>query len=443
MDAAVPEVPVEQPVQLVGAEQLAELPQVAAEPVRLHRRVLPAGPGLPVRGGPPAESRAVLPDPPDGRGLRPGRDHRGGHGAGVSHHGLGQGYRLGGGARAHLHHQPGITRGQLRDPGRSFAAAHHVHHPGVEALDGQRGVGQDGGHRVGRVGHVRVTEHDQRVGWRHRHQADRGAQHGDHGALGAGQRPGQAGPVLREQVLQGVPGHLAAQPAELGAQQAQVRRDQRLQAGHRVQAAAGREPPAGAVDDVEFEHVVRGAAVGQGVGTARVVADHPAERGPGLGGRVGAEAQPVRGRGRLEAGQDHPGLDPGSARLRVEVENLAQVPRGVQDDPGPDRVPRDGRAGPAGGQGRARAPGHLGHGQDVAGVPGKGHHLGHDPVVGGVAGVLGPAAGGFIHLAPHGRAQGLGDVGRIHACHPAVTRLLLSTGPRLHQRRGPCTGLAG
>ena len=120
--------------------------------------------------------------------------------------------------------------------------------------------------------------------------------------------------VLGQQVLQGVAGHLPAEAAELGAQQ---RRGARRRA--RAGPARGRSSsPAPAVNrrpvpstTSSATHVVGGAAVGDRVRAAGVVADHPAERAAGLGGRVGPEAQPVRARPRA-AGSDR--TTPGSTR---------------------------------------------------------------------------------------------------------------------------------
>lgn len=59
---------------------------------------------------------------------------------------------------------------------------------------------------------------------------------------------------------------------------------------------------------------------------ARVVADHPAQRGPGLGGRVGPEAQAVRRGGPLQVAQHDPRLDDGRAPGRIEIQDAVQVP---------------------------------------------------------------------------------------------------------------------
>ena len=64
----------------------------------------------------------------------------------------------------------------------------------------------------------------------------------------------------------------------------------------------------------------------QRVAAARVVADHPAERAPGVGRRVRAERQAVRLRGAAQVVEDDARLDAGRARHRVQLEDRGHVP---------------------------------------------------------------------------------------------------------------------
>jgi hypothetical protein len=77
---------------------------------------------------------------------------------------------------------------------------------------------------------------------------------------------------------------------------------------------------------VQAHHVVGGAAVPQRPRAAGVVPDRTADAGPRVGGRIGAEPQPVPGRGRGDVVQDRAGLDDRGPRLRIDREHPVQVP---------------------------------------------------------------------------------------------------------------------
>ena len=162
---------------------------------------------------------------------------------------------------------------------------------------------QDARCRVGGVGHRGVAEHDQAPPRGVGDQAHGGAQDEGERALAADQRPGHVEAALGQQVLEGVAGHLAPEPAELGADRAEVGVDDAAQPGEQdvgvrgVGPARSRpqpQPGARAGHDVEADDVVRGAAVAERPGPAGVVADHPADGAPVVRARVGAEPQPVR-----------------------------------------------------------------------------------------------------------------------------------------------------
>ena len=78
--------------------------------------------------------------------------------------------------------------------------------------------------------------------------------------------------------------------------------------------------------------VVGGLAGIQRVAAARVVADHPAERAPGVGRGVRAERQAVLLGRAAQVVEDDARLDAGGARHRVQLEDPGHVPAGVDDD---------------------------------------------------------------------------------------------------------------
>ena len=183
--------------------------------------------------------------------------------------------------------------------------------PVIQALQRDRLMRQDGGHRVGRLGHARVAEHDQAALGQHRKQLEFGPQHGDQGGFAAHQQPGDVEAMLGEQRVQVVPGHPArdvrvALPdlaGEVVAQPAQPPVDLgppvTAPLDLRVLLVAGRPAPEpGAVIQQHLQggdvvHHLAGALSG---GPARVVADHPAERAVHVRRRLRAEAQAMGGR---------------------------------------------------------------------------------------------------------------------------------------------------
>ncbi len=113
----------------------------------------------------------------------------------------------------------------------------------------------------------------------------------------------------------------------------------------------------------------------------------------------------------LEAAHDHAGLDDGGARLGVDLADAVHVPGEVEDDAGADGVARHRRAAAAGRDRGAGLAGDGERGEDVVGVARADDDLRDHAVVRGVRGVLGAAAGGVVHLAGDGVAEGLHEVG--------------------------------
>ncbi len=232
-------------------------------------------------------------------------------------------------------HQPGVAvRQQPQRLGVHPPFALEPDEPVVQALELLRLVRRDARHGVGRAGDVRVSQHDQRLGRRRRHQAQLGVQDRDQGALAADQRPGHVEAVLGQQRVQVVPGHPSRDlrvtlPDLVGVGRRQLPQgpvDLRAPAagGHDrgvllVAGRAGPEPLAVIGEDLEPEDVVDGLAVGLGRRPAGVVPEHAAQRAVIVRGRPRAEHQPVRRQCRVELVQhdarlDHAGLCPGIDR---------------------------------------------------------------------------------------------------------------------------------
>ena len=99
----------------------------------------------------------------------------------------------------------------------------------------------------------------------------------------------------------------------------------------------------GAVDehDLQCQDVVTRASVAQRPRAAGIVADHPADRAAGVGGRVRAEAQTMWFGLFLQVGVDTSGLHPGRLLVRVKVEDRIHMEREVEDDAAADGVAGD------------------------------------------------------------------------------------------------------
>ena len=320
-----------------------------------------------------------------------------------------------------LDEQPAAAARQVGHGGAAAAGPDDVDEPRVEALQGHRQVREQRWHRLGGGRHVGVAEHGERGGLRRRDQADGRAQREREGALGAGEELRHVGPVFRQQVLQGVAGDLAGEPAELGADRGQVVADQGRERGEHARLRAGcpgpggagvtpeaarGEPRAAAGDDVQRDHVVRGTSVAQRPRAAGVVADRAADGRARVRGRVGAEAEAVRRGRRGDRVQNGPGFHHRDLFLGVDAHHPVEVPRQVEHDAGAQRVARDRGATAAGHDGHAEFSADRKRGHDLVGVPGECHDRGDDPVVGRVRGVFRPPPGRRVDLGEPGRAQG-------------------------------------
>ena len=436
MHAAGAEVPVHHPGQSVPGEQVAELGEVVGQPLRRHRRVLPAGPrldGLPGGGvgEPRTESGAVLPHPPQvgaGDGVchyeRPGR-------VAVRRELVGQGgdpVVEGGGCVVvvKFYEQPRAPRGEVGDGVGTAALPHRLDDHLVHTLYGCRTVRQDGRHVPGGVHHVGVAHHEQ--------SGARGAGDDPHArggddrarALRPDERPCHVESLVGQQVSQMVAGHLARDPAQFGADRDEVFRGQVPQFGGEVfgarggggvvrvgrldAVAGGGQAQAVRGDELERLDVVGGPAVAHRMVAAGVVADRPADAGARLAGGVGGEGQAMIGGGMdggAKVGEHHAGLGgrggggagafagagDGARTVGVHRQYPVHVPRQVQHQAVADRVARHRRAAAPRGRGNAEAVAHGQRGGDLVLGAREQHRRGHDTIVGGVVGVLGDAAG--------------------------------------------------
>ena len=226
VDAAVAEVAVGHTVEAVPGEQRLEVAQVGAQAIRRNGRVLPAGVGG-AGQAPCGQPGAVLPDPPQ-RGLLDD----------VGDDPVVQGRRIGGdtlrertrfrlGVGRDLGEEPAAAARQHRDA--AVPVADHADDAVVEAFAGDQWVPEDPRHGVGGVGHRGIAEHGEGAPGRVAHEPDGRAKDDGERALAAHQEPIEPATVLGEQLLEGVAGDLAGEPAEAGPDQAQVVGDQPVQ----------------------------------------------------------------------------------------------------------------------------------------------------------------------------------------------------------------------
>ena len=146
-------------------------------------------------------------------------------------------------------------------------------------------------------------------------------------------------------------------------------------------------------EHAELEHVVDGEAVGDRVGAARIVAEHPTEGRPVRRRGVRSEEEAVRADQVIQLVLHEPRLHARPPLLGIQLEETVHVRREVDDDRPVDGLA--GQRGPAaaGQHRRARAVGHVEDGLDVARVARDHHahrfHLVHR----GVGGVEEPRVG--------------------------------------------------
>ena len=408
--AAVTEVPVQEAVDVELLHEGGEVAQVRAEVLGWDGCVLEAGPGLlvaaarAVRRGAPAQARTVGADPPQGRGLGPGRVHDrvdgGGGGAQGASSLQGGGDVFAGGSD--FDEEPAFALGQGGDGAGALVGAHDVDEAPVHALHREGRVGQQRGHVVGGLDHGAVAEGGEHGSVGQGHEAHGDGQDEDEGALGAGEHGGEVAPALGGEVFEGVAGDLALEAAELRADGGQVGVDERGQPGHvakrRIVRGRGREAAPAPVDAVEGDDVVGGAPPGGRVRAAGVVGDHAGDRRAVLGGGVGAETQAVLGCRSLEGGADAAGFDGGGAGLGVDGEDAVHVPREIEDEAGADRVGRARGAAASGGEGDAVGAGEVEGREGLLGRAWERDGQGRDAREAGVGGVARSRADGGVDV---------------------------------------------
>ena len=233
-----------------------------------------------------------------------------------------------------LHEQPARAARQLGYA--ATTAAHQVDDPRVEAFArDQPSTVADSASRPGTASAAsaidRIAQH---------HQVPRLVGHQRHGRLAdqrqgplrADQEPVQAAP-LGQQVLERVAAHLPGEPAEV------VRTCPRWPSTSSG-SARGRGGPPGTTRVQRRSDVVGGAAVAQRPRAAGVVADHPADRAAGVGGRVRPEPQAVRRRRPLQRRVHDAGLHGRGPRLGVDRERSGSGAATVSTTmPGPTALP--------------------------------------------------------------------------------------------------------
>jgi len=435
VQAALTEVAVEGAAVAVPLVQLPQVAEVAAEPVRRDRGVLPALPGERLarhqRGGAQA-GLAHLPDqllvgwvvdqlgadravPATGQGL----DEL-----------LSTFVALLAAVRPQLDHKPATPFGQHREiVGVQALALHVVDQDVVEALQRDRLELQHVRDVVGGLVDVRVAEQHQHLDLGRGHQPAGRLEDGHAGRFAAHQRTRHVEAVLRQQLLQAVAGDAARDPREALADQLGVAVPQRREVPVDLAAAAaggddaaqlvvaGRpDPHAHPVvgEDLQLRDVLAGAAGHLRVRAAGVVADHAADGAVVVGGRVRAEGQAVPPRRLVQRVADDPRLHAGDPLPGVELEDAVQVLGVVQHHGDVAALAR--QAGPAGTVEHRRAVlGAGGHGRHHVVGRRRHHHADrHLPVVRPVGGIRRPASGVEPDLPADGPVKGILERADVH-----------------------------
>ena len=292
---------------------------------------------------------------------------------------------------------------------------------GVHHLDRRRTMAQHLRRRAQRLEQVVELERDQRLHRRQRHQPDRRLGHEAERALRAHHQPRQVD--RRRRIDEGVE-VVAADPAQdlgeaaidLGGVGLRQRRDvtegprhDRLAPRGLGQRLAGqrRERRRRSVGQHHLlrADVIDGLAVEHRAGAARVVGHHAADGGAARRAHVRREAQAVRLELVVQFVEDDPRLDPRGPRVGIDRQDAVEVLRGVEHQPGADRLPGLRRAAAARGDRHAVPGGDGDGGGDVVAGPRQHHAARLDLVDAGVGGVEG--ARGLVepHLAGDCRAQ--------------------------------------
>jgi hypothetical protein len=92
-------------------------------------------------------------------------------------------------------------------------------------------------------------------------------------------------------------------------------------------------------DDALFQDVVDGLAVDDRACAARVVRHHAAKGGAAGRRNIGCETQSVRSKGEIQVVEDDSRFDASPAVVEIDLENVIQILRRVQDEAGANRLP--------------------------------------------------------------------------------------------------------
>ena len=339
MDAPVAEMPVHQTVQAELVEQGAQIAQIVAKALGGHGGIFPARPRLGVGGSAPAKASAIRADTPQLGRVRTcfADTNRISIGCGGKLFGtfkdIGSALAL---ARPNLNKEPASTLGQSRN--RALVAAHGLHHFVIHALDGEGLKSRHCHDVICRAWHIGIAEDDERGRSRHGHEAhDRFKSDGE-SALGADKEFGEIPPIFRQEMFKGIAGDLAFERTHV---RADCREMAICQLGKTLNLltalTCGDSAPVGKQCS-QFDDVIRGAAIRQGVCTAGVVANRAAERGTILRRGVRTEAQAVLCRFFLQVTQNDTGLNARCARLRVNLDDFVHVARKVEDNTCTNRI---------------------------------------------------------------------------------------------------------
>ncbi len=401
---------------MAGKQEL-EIAQIAGEALGADRRVLPSRPAV-------AEARIArrgrhrrLADLPDLR-LRGGLRDQGAVRQ-IELHRLFR--RLGARRAAELDQQPGVAgRQQVERLPVGAAGEVVVDQEAVHPLEADRCRGEDLRDGLGGAHDVRIAEHGEHAGRGRRGEADGRLEEGDTGPLRAGEGAGEMEAALGEEVVEVEPRDPPREPWEALADQRGVAVAQGAElavdlaappagADDAVDLALGRRPhpqaePLGG-EDLQLLDVVRGAAGGQRVDAAGVVADHSADGAPAVGGGVGAEGEAVGEGGAAEVVEHRAGEHAGEPPLGVDREHPPEVARAVDHHRDVAALPGEAGAAPPLHDRRAMPPARRHRRDQIVRVPRADDADRHLPVVRGVGRIDRPVAGVEAHLAAHRGAE--------------------------------------
>ncbi|EAR25640.1 hypothetical protein A20C1_05216 [marine actinobacterium PHSC20C1] len=121
----------------------------------------------------------------------------------------------------------------------------------------------------------------------------------------------------------------------------------------------------------------------------------------------------MRLRGGLQGRQDGTGLHPGGTSIRIDLNDLIEVTREVENDSCADSVARNGGAATARGDRDASFAAHRQRCEYIVGIAREHDHLRHNTVIGSITREFSAATSTVVDLAADNRAQGVNDFAAI------------------------------